>query len=152
MPDPATASQRRGRGARYFDPPCCNRMKKTQQCTVQKIAAVARESAAVFGGDASCRIERVPDERMPGGGKVDAYLVWPPGCDPDLKQGRSAAPLENTDMAVGRLSSFVRRIDRPQNRVRNRTYRSVDFEFVAGRAPGSQGTIHFQNSSVAPCL
>jgi hypothetical protein len=101
------------------------------------VTQVARQSPAVLRRDTSSCVDLVADEWMPGGSKVDSYLVRPASCNPDLKQTTLIAPLKDINVAVSWFPGSGCGMNGLQDPVWNRTDRSVNFKFVKGRAPGS---------------
>ena len=71
---------------------------------MQPVSDLPRARTAAPRWHTPRKVEGITEKRQPGGGKVYADLVRPPGLDDNLDQGVLTAPLQNVNETPGSLA------------------------------------------------
>lgn len=75
-------------------------MDEPELMGVKVIARVAGAGGAVWGRDTADGIERVAEERIASGGKVNANLMGPARRDGDINQSGGGGALDDSAVAA----------------------------------------------------
>ena len=120
-------------------------MAKAKALGMEEIAAISGKCRFRPPESSSSGVEGIADQRVSGGGKMNAHLVRPTGLDDDLQKAGIDPPLHQANPAYGALPGGAGRMDRTQARMGRRPDGHLKGKVGHGRDAGGQRQVDFSH-------